>query len=101
MSPQPHAFVIFSVNNCSNVINVHDRHPYWRVGLTIFNDPCLFSDKWTGIITTSRITHATPGGAYATTPERKWESDAKAPAGCKDIAAQLVEDHNYIRVERP
>ena len=30
----------------------------------------------TGVVTTTRITHATPGAAYAHTPERNWESDA-------------------------
>jgi alkaline phosphatase len=50
----------------------------------------------TGVVTTTRITHATPAGTYAHTPSRDWESDATTPAearaqGCRDIAAQLVE----------
>jgi len=50
----------------------------------------------TGIVTTTRITHATPAATYARTPERNWEDDvtlgpAAAAAGCKDIAVQLVE----------
>ena len=50
----------------------------------------------TGVVTTTRITHATPGATYAHTPERNWESDADMPAdakaqGCKDIAWQLVD----------
>jgi alkaline phosphatase len=50
----------------------------------------------TGIVTTTRITHATPAATYARTPERNWEDDvtlapAAAAAGCKDIARQLVE----------
>lgn len=50
----------------------------------------------TGVVTTTRITHATPGGTYAHTPSRDWESDASTPAeaqaqGCRDIAKQLVE----------
>ncbi len=50
----------------------------------------------TGIVSTARITHATPAATYAHTPERDWESDANMPesaikAGCKDIAQQLVE----------
>ena len=50
----------------------------------------------TGVVTTTRITHATPASAYAHTPDRDWEDDselsdeAKA-AGCLDIARQLVE----------
>ncbi len=50
----------------------------------------------TGVVTTTRITHATPGGTYAHTPSRDWESDVTTPAeaqaqGCRDIARQLVE----------
>jgi alkaline phosphatase len=50
----------------------------------------------TGVVTTTRITHATPGGTYAHTPSRDWESDASTPPvaqaqGCRDIARQLVE----------
>ena len=50
----------------------------------------------TGVVTTTRITHATPGATYAHTPERNWESDADMPEavraqGCKDIATQLVD----------
>lgn len=50
----------------------------------------------TGIISTARITHATPAAAYAHTPDRDWENDAAVPAeaaaqGCVDIARQLIE----------
>ncbi|MFZ4607859.1 MAG: alkaline phosphatase [Caulobacter sp.] len=50
----------------------------------------------TGVVTTTRLTHATPAGAYAHTPFRDWEGDADMPpdakdAGCIDIARQLVE----------
>jgi alkaline phosphatase len=50
----------------------------------------------TGAITTARLTHATPGATYAHIANRDWESDADMPeealaAGCKDIAAQLIE----------
>ena len=47
----------------------------------------------TGVISTARITHATPAAAYAKVPERNWESDDNVPAEaarCKDIASQLV-----------
>ena len=49
--------------------------------------------KATGIVSTARITHATPAATYAHTPDRDWEGDAMLPAGCeiKDIARQLVE----------
>ena len=45
--------------------------------------------KSTGLISTARITHATPAAAYAKSPERNWEQSAAE--GCKDIATQLVE----------
>ncbi|XP_015782819.1 alkaline phosphatase isoform X1 [Tetranychus urticae] len=51
--------------------------------------------KGTGIVTTTRITHATPAAGYAHVSNRDWESDtdvAKFGASCKDIARQLVED---------
>jgi alkaline phosphatase len=50
----------------------------------------------TGVVSTARVTHATPAAAYAHTPFRDWEADANMPAaaiaeGCIDIARQLVE----------
>ncbi|GLQ08974.1 alkaline phosphatase [Devosia yakushimensis] len=49
----------------------------------------------TGIISTARITHATPAAAYAHTVGRDWEADTNLPEDavgtCKDIAAQLVD----------
>ncbi|MEZ5561096.1 MAG: alkaline phosphatase [Pseudomonadales bacterium] len=53
----------------------------------------------TGVISTARITHATPAATYSHVPNRNWESDAQLPEnavaeGCRDIARQLVEfDH--------
>ncbi len=49
----------------------------------------------TGIVTTARLTHATPATMYAHSLSRNWESDADLPdmaraAGCRDIAAQLL-----------
>lgn len=52
--------------------------------------------KATGIVTTTRITHASPAGNYAHTAERDYESDADVleknakPEECVDIARQLV-----------
>ena len=54
--------------------------------------------KGTGIVTTTRITHATPAGAYAHVANRDWEDDASMisnsadPNACDDIAEQLVQD---------
>ncbi|XP_053379754.1 alkaline phosphatase, tissue-nonspecific isozyme-like [Mercenaria mercenaria] len=57
--------------------------------------------KRTGIVTTSRITHATPAAAYAHTPDRYWEGDvntAEIEGGCRDIAQQLIDDNKDINV---
>ena len=50
----------------------------------------------TGVVTTTRLTHATPAACYAHSPDRDWEDDAALAAGAKetgfvDIARQLVE----------
>lgn len=50
----------------------------------------------TGVVTTTRVTHATPAAVYARSPHRDWEADsamtaAARAAGCTDIARQLLE----------
>lgn len=50
----------------------------------------------TGVVSTARITHATPAACYAHSPDRDWEADSNIPeaalaAGAKDIARQLIE----------
>ena len=48
-----------------------------------------------GIVTTTRITHATPAALYAKSAHRNWECDGKLGKqgkGCVDIARQLVEN---------
>ncbi|WP_267879282.1 alkaline phosphatase [Methylobacillus glycogenes] len=48
----------------------------------------------TGVVSTARITHATPAATYAHTSARDWESDNNVPAGSevKDIASQLIDN---------
>ncbi|XP_013375216.1 PREDICTED: intestinal-type alkaline phosphatase-like [Chinchilla lanigera] len=51
--------------------------------------------KSVGIVTTTRVQHASPAGTYAHTVNRDWYSDADMPnsalqEGCQDIATQLV-----------
>ncbi|MDJ0941781.1 MAG: alkaline phosphatase [Woeseiaceae bacterium] len=48
-----------------------------------------------GVVTTTRLTHATPATVYANSPERDWESDKylsdeQWALGCRDIAWQLT-----------
>ncbi|ODM99141.1 Alkaline phosphatase, tissue-nonspecific isozyme [Orchesella cincta] len=50
-----------------------------------------------GLVTTTRITHATPAAAYGHSAHRDWECDSKIPEaelkkGCKDLGRQLIED---------
>lgn len=53
--------------------------------------------KWAGLVTTARVTHASPAGLYAHTSERNWEHDGEITSDkCSaelntDIARQLVE----------
>ncbi|CAK6448340.1 unnamed protein product [Pipistrellus nathusii] len=51
--------------------------------------------KSVGVVTTTRVQHATPAGAYAHTVNREWYADADMPAqalkdGCQDISMQLI-----------
>ena len=57
--------------------------------LTTFGEIVSGMDKSVGIISTARLTHATPAAVYAKTAYRNWE-DA-APEGCMDIASQMAE----------
>ena len=70
--------------------------------------------KSTGLVTTTRVTHATPAALYAHAASRYWEDDGKVPpaarTSCKDIARQLLEDepgrninvrnYTYIHIPR-
>lgn len=55
-----------------------------------------------GIVTTTRVNHATPSASYAHSADRDWYSDNEMPPealsqGCKDIAYQLM--HNIRDIE--
>ena len=67
--------------------------------------------KSTGIVSTARITHATPAALYAHTAMRDWEADSNLPAtdintgaacrgadgAVKDIARQMIEVSPRVR----
>ncbi len=60
----------------------------------------------TGIVTTTRVTHATPAATYAKSPDRDWEDSSKMSkqaidSGCVDIAAQLVEYQASLNARYP
>jgi len=55
--------------------------------------------KAIGVVTTTRITHATPAASYAHAAHRDHESylpEATRKGGCKDIATQLIEEEPGI-----
>ncbi|XP_049872226.1 alkaline phosphatase-like isoform X2 [Pectinophora gossypiella] len=74
-------------NNCASAINS-------KVSSLV--DWAHEAGKSTGIVTTARVTHATPAALYAHAPSRYWEDDSRVPPtvrkDCKDIAMQLVEN---------
>ncbi|WP_425097944.1 alkaline phosphatase [Tropicibacter sp. S64] len=60
--------------------------------LTTFAEIVEGMGKSVGIVTTARVTHATPAAVYSKTANRNWEDEL--PEGCtaqKDIAAQMID----------
>ena len=60
----------------------------------------------TGIVTTTRVTHATPAATYAKSPDRDWEDPSEMPQqaiedGCVDIASQLIGYQSNINTRYP
>ncbi|XP_005192159.2 membrane-bound alkaline phosphatase [Musca domestica] len=57
----------------------------------------LDSGRQVGLVTTTRVTHASPAGLYAHVADRDWENDKKVKTDCgknsgiADIALQLME----------
>jgi len=76
--------------------NLKDCTSAGTTGTTTLWEMAEAAGMATGVVSTATITHATPAATYAETVERDWENDAAIPAegkaaGCKDIAAQLVD----------
>ena len=61
--------------------------------LTNFAEIASKMGKSVGVISTARITHATPAAVFAKTVNRDWEDNTFIKDGCdqKDIAVQLVD----------
>ena len=89
------------VKNKAGMINISSDGVRGDCGSTAGNELNTFLDlmedagRSTGVVSTARITHATPAATYARVPERNWESDdgltdEAVANGCKDIADQLV-----------
>lgn len=90
------------VKTRSGVLNVNETVPRGDCEKSLDNTlPALaefakIRGKAVGVVTTARVTHATPAAVYAHSPERGWESDGSMSEdalsqGCVDIAAQLVD----------
>ena len=63
--------------------------------LTSILDLAEIAGLSTGIVTTARVTHATPAALYAKSSHRDWEDPSQMPQraimdGCEDIASQLI-----------
>ena len=63
-----------------------------------------FVGKRAGVVTTARLTHASPAAAFAHAADRGWESDSDLPEDavgvCPDIASQFIDNpiNNRINV---
>lgn len=84
------------------VINVHEGHTRGTCGdrsagaVPSFAERAARAGRAVGVVTTTRLTHATPATVYAHSPDRDWEADADVPVaareeGCRDIASQLLD----------
>ena len=83
----------------SGVINVDQTVPRGDCSaslgkeLTSILDIVAASGRHAGVISTARLTHATPATLYAQSADRNWEADSDLPEGadaCSDIASQLI-----------
>ena len=86
-------------------INVRPDQKYEGCGsipaIKTLTDRSHSAGKSVGIVTTTRITHATPAAMFAHADNRNWESDSDVPkeakeAGCKSIAQQMVDSEAEI-----
>ena len=82
-------------------INVQPDGPFAACEQSAATAPTLFADisekagMSTGIVSTARLTHATPAAVYGHSFSRGWESDADMGKmglenGCIDLATQLI-----------
>ena len=60
----------------------------------------------TGIVSTARITHATPAATYAKSADRNWEDVSDMPeeavtGGCEDIASRLINFESNLEARFP
>lgn len=97
--------MVTGVKTRSGVLSVKAAVPRGDCAAALANSATTIAEQAedaglsTGVVSTAEITHATPGAAYAHSPDRGWGADSSLPqtareAGCRDIARQLIEfDH--------
>lgn len=87
------------IKSRNGTINIGDDGAYnscdaaANAGLTTFAEIVSDMGKSVGVVSTARVTHATPAAVYAKTANRDWEDNTALPENCaqKDIAAQMVD----------
>ncbi len=79
--------------NVLDSVAVEDCAAGLDAGITTFAEMVTEMGKSVGVISTARITHATPAAVYSRTVSRDWEDNTLIPEGCaqKDIASQLID----------
>jgi alkaline phosphatase len=79
--------------NVPDTVAVNDCAAGVATKVKLFSEIASEMGKSVGVISTARITHATPAAVYARTVNRDWEDNTSIPEGCTqlDIAAQLIE----------
>ncbi len=94
--------IITGVKTKAGLISIGDDSPRASCSgqkgheLTSALELAKMGGKSTGIVTTARLTHATPAATYAKVSDRNWESndgltEEAVANGCKDIARQFVD----------
>lgn len=93
--------IVSGIKTKSGVININDNVLRGECSTMAGNKvDTMFTlaankGKALGVVSTARITHATPATAYAHSADRNWENNSALPKkaieqGCQDIASQLV-----------
>ncbi|MFD1795760.1 alkaline phosphatase [Paracoccus aurantiacus] len=79
--------------NIMDSVAVGDCAAGAEAGTRTFAEIATDMGKSVGVVSTARITHATPAAVYARTVNRDWEDNTLIPEGCdqKDIASQLID----------
>ena len=74
-----------------------ERGKRWEIQKIRFGS--IWKSSQVGVVSTARLTHATPGAMYSHSPMRDWEADVNLPTdsvGCADIATQVRANRSNI-----